>query len=280
VSRANEGAKAGTGFQIHQLANGRKYGVFVPHSYSPSKWYPTILFLHGGFENGSDPDKAFNVGIGPVIADKAETFEYIVIFPQARSSWRDGPTETNDAYAALQETRKKYRVDDARVTLTGLSWGGYGVWALAQEHPTEFCALVPMCGNEKTDAVPAVKRIPTWCFHNNLDPFVSAGDSKNMVNLINEAGGQAKITTYGAIGHDVWVRAYKEPELWAWIGKQRKAGTVTPAAAPGARATAPGARATTGVRPVTAGVRATAMPKVIPARGVSPANVANVSVPW
>lgn len=230
VARANEGAKPGTGFTIHQLPNERKYGVFLPHDYTPNKWYPTIVFLHGGFENGSDPEKAFNVGIGPVIADHASTFQYIVIFPQARGSWRDGPEETNDAYAALQEVRKNYRVDDSRIILTGLSWGGYGVWALAEEHPTDFCALVPMCATEKPDAVPTIKNIPVWCFHNTLDPFVSAGDSKNMVKLINEAGGQAKLTTYTAFGHDVWVRAYNEPGLWEWMMKQRKAGTVTPAA--------------------------------------------------
>lgn len=223
VAKANAGARPGTGFAIRTLPeNQRKYGVFVPHSYDPTKAYPTILFLHGGFENGSNPEAAFNVGIGPVIAEHASEFGYIVVFPQARSSWRGGDVELNDAYAALQEVRRYYRVDESRIVLTGLSWGGYGVWALAQKHPTEFAALVPMCGNDKLDAVPLVKDIPTWCFHNELDPFISCGDSKCMVAAINKAGGHAQLTTYVALGHDVWVRAYKDEALWKWMAQQHR----------------------------------------------------------
>lgn len=224
VSKANASAPKGTGFVVSNLpTNQRKYGVFVPYNYDPNKAYPTILFLHGGFENGSNPETAFNVGLGPEIADHAKEFGYIVIFPQARDSWRSGDVELNDAYAALQETRRHYRVDDSRVILTGLSWGGYGVWALAEKHPTDFAALVPMCGNDKLDAVPAIKGIPIWAFHNTMDPFISCGDSRVMVDAVNKAGGQAKLTTYTALGHDVWVRAYRDLDLWKWMGQQHRA---------------------------------------------------------
>ena len=265
VGRANDGAPSGTGFLVKKLPNERRYGVFVPRNYDPGKPYPVILFLHGGFENGSDPDKAFSVGLGPVVADRAANFEYIAIFPQARGSWRDDH-ETDDAYTALQEVRRSYRVDNSRVILTGLSWGGYGVWTLAEQHPSEFAAIVPMCANEKPDAVPAIRGIPTWCFHNALDPFVSCGDSKNMVNLINEAGGKAKITTYGAFGHDVWVRAYKEPELWTWLAQQRKAGAA-PSIVPGPAASG---RVMPNRRPPTVPIRQVVpqMAAVLPEAGV------------
>lgn len=225
VAQLNAASPAGTGFVVKSLGNqpnGRKYGVFVPRSYDGTRAYPVILFLHGAFEGGGDPRKAFSVGLGPVIQEKAATFEYIAIFPQTRGNWGENTRDLADAYRALQEVKQAYRVDSSRIILTGLSIGGYGVWALAEQYPNEFAALVPMCGYDKPSAVPAIKHIPTWIFHNSADPFVSVGDSKVMERLIREAGGNVRLTTYPAFGHDVWVRAYREPALWTWLGQQRR----------------------------------------------------------
>jgi predicted peptidase len=226
IKQANAGARAGTGFVVRELpGENRKYGVFVPHGYDGTKAYPVILFLHGAFEGGDNPGVAFSVGLGDAIADKAANFDYIAVFPQTRSgNWKESNEDLGDAYKALQDVKKNYRVDNDRVVLSGLSIGGYGVWALAKQYPNEFAALVPMCGYDKLDAVPAVKGIPTWVFHNTMDPFVGVGDSKVMVEAINKAGGNAKLTTYGAVGHDVWKRAYREPELWRWLAQQRRSG--------------------------------------------------------
>lgn len=229
VKKANAGAKLGeTGFVIKTLEGGavkdRKFGVFVPYGYDGSKAYPVILFLHGAFEGGGNPEVAFSVGLGAEIAARAKTFDYIAIFPQTRGgNWGAESTDLADAYRALQQVKRQYKVDNDRVILTGLSIGGYGVWALAEEHPDEFAALVPMCGYSKPDAVPAIKHIPTWAFHNNMDPFVMVGASTGMIDRMKKAGAKdARITTYVAMGHDVWVRAYREETLWAWLAQQRR----------------------------------------------------------
>jgi predicted peptidase len=227
VGKANKSARTGTGFVVKELAatksgKPRKYGVFVPLAYDGTKQYPVILFLHGLFEGGDNPEKAFDVGIGPAIAERAGNFEYIVVIPQTHGDWKENSADLADAYTALQEVKQQYNVDPNRIILSGLSIGGYGVWALAQQHPGEFAALVPMCGYDKPDAVPAIKHIPTFVFHNSMDPFVSVGDSRSMVKAIQAAGGSAKLKEYGAIGHDCWDRAYREDELWKWMADQRK----------------------------------------------------------
>ncbi|MFN4243167.1 MAG: prolyl oligopeptidase family serine peptidase [Tepidisphaerales bacterium] len=232
VAQLNAQSPQGTGFVIRTLGNqpdGRRYGVFIPRSYDGTREYPVILFLHGAFEGGTDPRRAFSVGLGPVIQEKAATFNYIAIFPQTRGNWGEDTRDLADAFRALQEVKQAYRVDRSRVILTGLSIGGYGVWAMAEQHPQVFAALVPMCGYDRPEAVPAIKHIPTWIFHNSFDPFVSVGDSKVMEKLLREAGGNVRLTTYPAFGHDVWVRAYREPALWEWLGQQRRLDRVTAA---------------------------------------------------
>jgi predicted peptidase len=225
VANASKGAPAGTGFVVKNLGgseSGRKYGVFVPHNYDGTRPYPVILFLHGAFEGGGNPSKAFSVGLGPVISEQASTFDFIAIFPQTRGNWGENTKDLADAYQALQEVKRDYRVDGSRVILTGLSIGGYGVWALAEKHPGEFAALVPMCGYDKLDAVPEVRGIPTWIFHNNMDPFVSVGDSRAMERELKKQGADVRLTVYTAFGHDVWVRAYREDALWQWMRQQRR----------------------------------------------------------
>jgi predicted peptidase len=74
--------------------------------------------------------------------------------------------------------------------------------------------------------VPDLKGIPIWCFHNDLDMLVGCGGSREMCKRINEAGGNAKLTTYGGLAgdlnHNVWDRAYKEPDLVPWMLRQRR----------------------------------------------------------
>lgn len=223
AKEVNQGAKPGTGFVIRPVPGSqRNYGVFVPHGYDGRKTYPVIVFLHGKFESGSNPAKAFGVGLGPVIAKNPAGFEYIVVVPQTRDDWGPETEDLANAYKALTDVKTTYKVDTSRIILTGLSVGGYGVWAMAEKHPDDFAALIPLCGYDKLDAVPKIKHIPTWMFHNTMDPFVSVGDSRAMESALKKAGATVQLTTYSALGHDVWVKAYNEPKLWEWIAQQRK----------------------------------------------------------
>jgi hypothetical protein len=38
-----------------------------------------------------------------------------------------------------------------------------------------------------------------------------------MVEAVNTKGGSAKMTIYPGIGHDSWVNAYKDEELYKWL---------------------------------------------------------------
>lgn len=222
----NQGVAPGRGFVTRtDPVSGRQYMVFVPHNYSPSKQYMTVLFLHGLFEGGNNPEKAVLVGLGPSVAERSRTLECIVVFPQARNNWRNEEDQRH-AVAILQDVRRNYSVDNDRIVLTGLSDGGYGVWAVASLYPDQFAALVPMCGYDKLDAVPRIRHLPTWIFHNTGDPFVSVGDSRAMRDALQKAGGRVSLTEFGTMGHNCWTRAYKMNELWAWMGQQRRPGSL------------------------------------------------------
>jgi predicted peptidase len=225
VKDANVGAPVNTGFVTKTMGDkpdGRKYSVFIPHNYAATKKYPTIVFLHGIGEGGSDGTHCLTVGLGPAIAKRANDFPFIVIFPQSTGGWNEKSQAATDAIATLKEVEHTYAVDQDRVILTGLSTGGYGTWSIGATHKQEFAALVPMCAYSAYDFVPQLTNMPVWCFHNGGDPFVGSGGSKEMCDRINAAGGHAKYTQYSAFGHDCWNRAYNEGELFAWMLQQKR----------------------------------------------------------
>lgn len=217
------GMPAGTGF-IHRTSNGaagsHNYTVFIPHDYNAAVKYPTIVFLHGIGESGSDGIKCTTVGIGPAIAKRNGNFPFIVVFPQTGFDWTTDESE-KIMLDALNDAKKNYSIDTTRVSLTGMSSGGKGTWVLGARHPELFSALVPMGGFSATDQVSHLTRVPIWVLHNDGDWVVSVGNSRDMYQQIKSAGGNIRYTEYQAGGHDCWDAAYDEGELFAWMQTQR-----------------------------------------------------------
>src|SRR5206468_7888531 len=126
------GQTGNKGFMVKTVQRGmwtRKYGLFVPLSYTPgtTQKYPVIIFLHGVGEGaglGEGNLKQMTVGLGPAVARKAEDFPFIVIFPQSSGGWDPDSEYVADMFAALDQVSKEYPVDQDRVILTGLSTGG------------------------------------------------------------------------------------------------------------------------------------------------------------
>jgi predicted peptidase len=213
-----------------------EYLLALPEGYAgdTDRW-PVILFLHGAGERGSDLALVETHGPPKLIA-AGEKIPAIVVSPQcpANEWW------TEDAHLLalerlLDEIVAKYRVDEDRIYVTGISMGGYGTWALASRQPERFAAAVPICGGG--NALPAsrlLRNLPIWAFHGDADPVVPVVESQRMVDAIRRVGGtMATITIYPGVGHDSWTQAYEDEALWEWLFAQRRAQT---APAAGSRA--------------------------------------------
>ncbi len=221
MDMGNRNAPVGTGFMIKTVRNGdreRKYSLFIPHGYTPDKRWPTIVFLHGIGEGGTDAEHNLTVGLAPEVAWRAATFPFIVVFPQSATGfWDADSSAATDAIAALDQVERDYCVDRAHVILTGCSNGGYGTWAIGTKYKDHFTALVPLCAPSDDKDVDQLTDIPIWSFHNTGDPFVMVNNSHEMCDAINAHGGNARYTEYVALGHDVWIRAYDNDDLYAWM---------------------------------------------------------------
>lgn len=192
------------------------YEVWLPDDYDPSRLWPAILFLHGAGERGDDNEKQTTVGLGPHLRDGTLHPPAIVVFPQcpAESVWSG---ETRRALAALDEVCELYPIDRDRVSLTGISLGGAGVWTLAAAHSDRWSAIAPVCG--WVVGAPFRVSMPAWIFHGSDDPVIPVAQSRDMANIL---GDSATYTEFPRVKHNSWDPAYTTTGVVDWLVKQKR----------------------------------------------------------
>lgn len=196
------------------------YQLYIPDNYvtsNPSPW-PLVLFLHGSGERGNDLNKV-PVNGPPKLAKEGKSFPFILVSPQCpEGKWWN----SDDLMALVKDIESKYRVDENRVYVTGLSMGGYGTWDLISKYPGVFAAAVPVCGGGDPRMVRFAAGTPVWAFHGEKDKIVNPQESKDLVDALQKAGGTAKLTLYPDAGHDSWTETYNNPEVYEWLLKQKR----------------------------------------------------------
>ncbi|MFO1500705.1 MAG: prolyl oligopeptidase family serine peptidase [Verrucomicrobiota bacterium] len=213
------------------------YLLFLPKDYTArgDRRWPLILFLHGAGERGTNLDLVTVHG-PPKMVRTNPTFPFIVVSPQCP----DGQIWSDDVLLALlAEVARKYKVDQSRIYLTGLSMGGFGTWSLGLKHPDRFAAIAPICGGGSTLPIllpnPTIanrlKELPIWIFHGAKDPVVALDESERLVKALTKIGNQPKLTVYPEAGHDSWTETYSNTALYDWFLQQRNPG-VAPSGKP------------------------------------------------
>lgn len=197
------------------------YLLYLPKNYGKEKKdWPLMIFLHGAGERGSSLDKVKVHGPAKLV-DQGKDMPFIIISPQCPPGiwW---PNSIEKIMALIDETIETYDVDTSRIYLTGLSMGGYGTWATACTYPERFAAIAPICGGGMPFITHNLADVPVWAFHGAKDDVVPLSESQKMVDAVNEAGGNAKLTVYPDLAHDSWTKTYDNPELYEWFLEHSK----------------------------------------------------------
>lgn len=196
------------------------YLVYVPTDYEKKDSWPLLLFLHGAGERGDDLELVKKHG-PPKLIDQRKSFPFVVVSPQCPKNgwWSTKPLEL---VALLDEVVAKYKIDQDRIYLTGLSMGGFGTWTLAAYAPDRFAAIIPICGGGEALSARRLTHLPVWVFHGAKDPLVPLKRSEEMVDSLKKLKGDVKFTVYPEAGHDSWTATYDNPELYEWLLQQKR----------------------------------------------------------
>lgn len=199
-----------------------RYLVHLPDDYDadPGKLWPLVLFLHGAGERGSDLDLAAVHG-PPRPADAGHEFPFILVTPQCgeSSQW---VAELSTLSGLVDEVVSTHRVDPARLSVTGLSMGGFGTWSLAVRYPDRFAAIAPICGGLWMQSAAPIRHLPVWAFHGDADDVVPMSATEEIVAELRSLDAGVRFTRYVGVGHDSWTETYDNPELYDWLLSHRR----------------------------------------------------------
>lgn len=200
------------------------YLLYLPEGYSKDtkKKWPVVYFFHGIGERGDDLNELLSYGLPKYIMEKG-SFDAIMIAPQCPedSHWADDDVEVNKLVPFVDRMLKKYRIDNNRMYLTGLSMGGRCTWKLALAMPDRFAAIAPVCGRTNTYDFSQITDLPIWMFHGVRDDTVPFTNINKIVEELVKSGNKYfKVTAYPFVEHDSWTYAYNYEPLYEWLLSQ------------------------------------------------------------
>ena len=199
------------------------YILTSPSNINENERLPLIIFLHGAGERGEDLEKLKCYCIPKLFCNNQDYngLRVFTLSPQCpqEKTWIDFKTELFDLFDEICE---KYPIDKNRVSLCGISMGGFGTWELALTQPERFSAIAPLCGGGMNWRAWYVKDIPIRVYHGRRDDIVPLSQSEAMVNSIRLQGGNVEFTIYDDLSHNCWDRAFEETDLINWLAQSSK----------------------------------------------------------
>ena len=196
------GSAADFSIQEPCAVGGLQYWLYTPENAAPGM--PMIVYLHGGSGKGSQPElitaeeslpRYLQTGL---LQPKA----YVVIpqLPETYRGWEEAAEPLMQLIAYLETA---CGVDGTRVSLTGHSMGGVGVWKLAQEFPGFFSCIVPLSGSVQTtgESLRLLSETPVWAFVGDSDTVVSPDSSIRAVEALRKQGASAAVTVLEDTDH-------------------------------------------------------------------------------
>ncbi len=196
---------------------GMKYYCVFPQKFDYHKAYPLVIYLHGAGER----EKISDIRIRGLLyeVDNGLNLDCIIIAPfcEGLKTWFD---YAERLIQLVDIYRHKEYVDINKVSVTGISMGGFGTWHLGMAHPEWFSAIAPVCGGGYSWNVKMLKYVKVWTFHGNKDTTVPYVNTKIMVHQAKEEGVNIKFTTYKNWNHNVWEPTYKNKKVTSWLISQ------------------------------------------------------------
>lgn len=205
-----------------------RVAVWLPPGHTPKGRWPGIVFLHGSGECGTDGEKPTHVGLGPALRARPDRWPYVVVFPQKPRDDEEWEEREGIVLAALDDARRAFGLDSARVALGGMSQGGHGTWMIGARHPDLWACLFPICGYGRGRTVaPRVARLPVWAFHGLRDDVVDPADTRHIVQWIRDERSrlgldpaEARMTLFPEANHNSWDPALAHDSLAVWLAQR------------------------------------------------------------
>ncbi len=203
--------------------------VYLPPDYDPARRWPLVVFLHGYVDG--NPTYVNYGGADLRHNPLADHHGVIVIEPHGRGNSSFRGIGERDVIRSIEETLRRFPIDENRVYLMGASMGGGGTWLIAAHHPELFAAASPVYGgwdnrvvplkggepvpphaplfdtmnaekNSSFTGVESLLNLPLWVHHGDSDPLVNVENSRQIVRMLQRWGYNVRYSEHPGQGHE------------------------------------------------------------------------------
>lgn len=193
--------------------------LFLPENRDAST--PLMVYLHGAGERGTKLDHLYRHGV-PKLIQSGKEIPAIVLCPQCPA-----PFVWNNIVEKLKQlidiVAAQYAVLPDRISITGSSMGGYGTWEMGLTYPNFFSAIAPVAGGGLSWRCSKLVTTPVLACHGTADEAVPFVYSQLMVDVTNQAGGDAQLIALEGFGHNDGINeAYFGTHMLDWLLAQRR----------------------------------------------------------
>ncbi|HKA16884.1 MAG TPA: prolyl oligopeptidase family serine peptidase [Blastocatellia bacterium] len=165
------------------------YRLYIPQSYDDTNPKPLVVMLHG--ELGDE--RYYFSGVSDASLVKAEADRRGWILAGTNGRGRFGVSD-EDVFEVVKAVTADYKIDSARIYLTGHSKGGFGAWLIAARKPDLFAALAAVSAGPPAEAsrlgevLAPLKNTAALLVHGAQDTITPVQLSRTMATAAEKAG--------------------------------------------------------------------------------------------
>lgn len=195
------------------------YQLYIPPGLDRTKLQRLDIFLHG--RGGTLNELSFLTSTSwAASAFGTMTPSNLTLYPYGRANngWRFAGER--DLYEALADVKRRFRIDEDRISLRGFSMGGHGTWHIGLQHPGDWSVMAPGAGFTDTLQYQKItETLPDWQLKllHMYDPVDYALNGRNLPLLAycgedDPARSQHELIMGRLKAEDVPVREYIGPK--------------------------------------------------------------------
>ena len=206
-----------------------RYLLRFPDGYVRGDDVPLVVFLHGSGDDDYDSEWLTSLALPAVILFDGlpSTEPFALLAPEAApgTSWDEGG-QPDTVAALVDDVVSRFGIDPGRVSLTGWSMGGYGVWHVATRFPDRFARVASVSGSGygTTDLpdgldVCALGDVPFRAYHGAADMISPPGPITSIVSEWEKRCGRTiDFRLLDGVGHfAVADLVYHDPDFYRWF---------------------------------------------------------------
>ncbi|MCE7059018.1 alpha/beta hydrolase-fold protein [Dyadobacter sp. CY343] len=206
------------------------YGLYLPPNYDENKKYPLVVMLHGAGSNhrlalkrvfGKTNEEGETDVEASRYFQKWDDVDFIVASVYARGTAGYQGIPEQDVYDMLDDVKRRFKVDENKIYLTGLSMGGGGTLWIGLTRPDIWAAIAPVCPAPPAgtfDLATNALNFPIHFFHGDADPVVPVEGTRKWVSHLQDIGVEVSYKEFVDVKHDSWVSAYDNQFIFEWFG--------------------------------------------------------------